>query len=460
MSFFGLDIAVSALRAQQQAMSVTGHNIANAGTAGYHRQEAVFVPSVTIRSSMAAGSGYPQLGTGVLVQTVRRLQDNYIDNQIRLQNRELGTWEFRNQSLQQVEAVLGEPGDLGLSSSLDKFWNSWEELASTPESLTARISVVQAGISLSERIKSLYNSFRDLQATVDKALVDNASEINRLAHEIAGINKEITSGQDSVSQPNDLLDKRDQLVNQLSKLVPIQVSGSGGLNFMISISGKNLVQGGHVVEVATGNGPSGWSSLIWSDDGTTVQANSGEVAGQISIRDDVLGGYIDTLNAIAQAIVNRVDAVHSTGVLPGGAAAGNFFTPGTDASNMSVDAALISSPSGVAAGSAGTAGDNSLALAMSAIRNETLIGGQTIGQTYASLVATVGSQSREAVTQSEVRNLSMEQLETQRESVSGVSLDEEMVNMVKFQQAYNAAARVVSVLDDMLDTLINRTGVG
>ena len=460
MSFFGLDIAISALRAQQQAMSVTGHNIANAGTAGYHRQEAVFVPSVTIRSSGVAGSGYPQLGTGVLVQTVRRMQDNYIENQVRHQSQELGMWDFRNQSLQQVEAVLGEPGDLGLANSLDKFWNSWEELASTPESLTARISVVQAGVSLSERIKSLYNSFRGLQSTVDKALVDNTSEINRLAHEIADINKEITSGEDSSSQPNDLLDKRDQLVGQLSKLVPIQVSGSGGLNFMISIAGKNIIQGSQVVEVATGNGPSGWSSLVWSDDGTTVQVNSGEVAGQISIRDDVLGGYIDSLNTIAQTIVSRVNELHSTGVLPDGTAAGNFFTPGTNASNMSVDAALLGSPSGVAAGTAGTAGDNSLALAMSAIRNETLIGGQTIGQTYASLVATVGSQAREAVTQSEVRSLSLNQLETQAQSVSGVSLDEEMVNMVKFQQAYNAAARIVSVLNDMLDTLINRTGVG
>lgn len=126
---------------------------------------------------------------------------------------------------------------------------------------------------------------------------------------------------------------------------------------------------------------------------------------------------------------------------------------------MSVDAALINSPAGVAAGTAGTASDNSLALAMSAIRNELLIGGQTIGGAYAGLVATIGSQTREASTQSDVHNLSVQQLETQRDSASGVSLDEEMVNMVKFQQAYNAAARIITVLNDMLDTLINRTGV-
>lgn len=281
MSFFGLDIAVSALRAQQQALSVTGHNIANAGTDGYHRQEAVFVPSTTIRTSFVVGS--PQLGTGVLVQTVRRVQNTYIENQVRVQNQELGMWDFRNESLQQVEAVLGEPSDLGLSSTLDKFWNSWEELSATPDSQTARISVVQAGISLSDRIRSLYNSFQDLQARADRALVDNASEINRLAHEIADINKEITAGSDSFSQPNDLLDKRDQLIDQLSRLVPIQVNGSGGLNFMISVNGKNLIQGSHVVEVKTGSAPSGWTSLVWSDDGTAFQANGGEVSAQLAI---------------------------------------------------------------------------------------------------------------------------------------------------------------------------------
>lgn len=461
MSFFGLDIALSALRAQQMAMNVTGNNIANAGTESYHRQEAVFVPSSTIRSTgTILSGGNPQIGTGVLIQTVRRVQNTYIENQIRLQNQELGMWDYRNESLKQIEAVLGEPGNLGLSATLDKFWNSWEELASTPDSLTAKISVVQAGTSVCDRIKSLFNNFRQLQARVDTALVDNASEINRLAHEIADINKEITAGSDSVTQPNDMLDRRDQLIGQLSKLVPIQVSGSGGLSFMVSVSGKNLIQGGHVTEVALGDSPTGWTSLVWTDDGTDFVANGGEVKAQIIIRDDVLGGHITELNSIAQTIISRVNELHTTGTLPDGTACGNFFTPGGDASNISIEASLVNSPAGVGVGTSGTAGDNSLALAMSAVRDETLINGQTIGGAYAGLVATIGTQAREAITQTEVHNLSVQQLETQRDSVSGVSMDEEMVNMVKFQQAYNAAARIMSVLDSMLDTLINKTGVG
>ena len=460
MSFSGLDIALSALRAQQLAMNVTGNNIANAATEGYHRREAVLVPSSAVRNTGTI-LGNPQIGTGVLVQTIRRVQNTYIENQIRLQNQELGMWDYRNESLKQIEAVLGEPGDLGLSATLDKFWNSWEELASTPDSLTAKISVVQAGTSVCDRIKSLYNNFRQLQARVDIALVDNAGEINRLAHEIANINKEITAGSDSVSQPNDMLDRREQLIGQLSKLVPIQVSGSGGLSLMVSVSGKNLIQGGHVTEVALGNSPTGWTGLVWTDDGTDFVANGGQVKAQITIRDDILGGHIADLDSIAQTIISRVNELHTTGTLPDGTACGSFFTPGGDASNISIEASLVNSRgAGVGVGITGTEGDNSLALAMSDVRGDILINGQTIGGAYAGLVATIGTQAREAIAQTGVHNLSVQQLETQRESVSGVSIDEEMVNMVKFQQAYNAAARIMLVLDSMLDTLINKTGVG
>jgi len=460
VSFSGLDIALSALRAQQLAMNVTGNNIANAATEGYHRREAVLVPSSAVRNTGTI-LGNPQIGTGVLVQTIRRVQNTYIENQIRLQNQELGMWDYRNESLKQIEAVLGEPGDLGLSATLDKFWNSWEELASTPDSLTAKISVVQAGTSVCDRIKSLYNNFRQLQARVDIALVDNAGEINRLAHEIANINKEITAGSDSVSQPNDMLDRREQLIGQLSKLVPIQVSGSGGLSLMVSVSGKNLIQGGHVTEVALGNSPTGWTGLVWTDDGTDFVANGGQVKAQITIRDDILGGHIADLDSIAQTIISRVNELHTTGTLLDGTACGSFFTPGGDASNISIEASLVNSRgAGVGVGITGTEGDNSLALAMSDVRGDILINGQTIGGAYAGLVATIGTQAREAIAQTGVHNLSVQQLETQRESVSGVSIDEEMVNMVKFQQAYNAAARIMLVLDSMLDTLINKTGVG
>jgi flagellar hook-associated protein 1 FlgK len=460
-SFFGLNIAVSALRAQQYAIDVTAHNIANAATPGFHRQEAVFVPGDPLTGSFAmTGLGIPQLGTGVLVQTVRRMQSDYADQQVWMSNQWLGTWSFKNDSLRQVESVISEPGDLGLSTLMDQFWGSWEELSASPESLPARISVVESGVALADRTRTLYRDLRELQTSTDQGIVDNAAQINQLAHEIANINEQVRRSNADGYQPNDLMDRRGLLLDQLSQIARVQVNGASGSELIVSISGKALIQGDHVTEVSVTQGANGWSQLVWADDGSAVQVAGGELAGQLEIRDNVVEGYIQSLNTIAQTIVTRVNALHSTGVTTGGAPAGNFFVPGTDASNIAVESSLVAAPDGVATSTTGNPGDNSLALAIASVKDEVLIDGETIGGAYSGLVALIGSNARQAASRTDAHTLSGQQLATQRESIGGVSLDEEMANMVKFQQAYNAAARVFTVIDEMIGTVITGMGVG
>ena len=163
---------------------------------------------------------------------------------------------------------------------------------------------------------------------------------------------------------------------------------------------------------------------------------------------------------MASTIVDRVNALHLTGLDLNGNPAGPFFDTGTDASNIRVDPALAATPSTLATSTTGRPGDNQLALDIAGLKDEVLIDGQTIGTAYNNVVVRMGSHSREATTQNDVQELSLQYLRTQRESMAGVSLDEEMINMVKFQQAYNAAARIVSVIDEMIDTVVNRMGVG
>jgi flagellar hook-associated protein 1 FlgK len=177
------------------------------------------------------------------------------------------------------------------------------------------------------------------------------------------------------------------------------------------------------------------------------------------MRDETIPAYLQSLNDIAQNLISRVNAIHSTGVTSGGGQAGNFFS-GTNAANINIMSDLASNPSLVATSTTGNAGDNTLANAIAAVQTEDLIDGLTLGDAYSSLVSIIGAQSKEASSRKELLDLSSQQLKTQRESASGVSLDEEMVNMVKFQQAYSAAARIVAVANDMLDTIINRMGVG
>lgn len=459
-TYSSLSIALSGLRASQYAMDVTAHNIANAGTTGYHRQEPVFLAGNSSSSAGAMGAvGVPLLGTGVQIHSIRRMQTEYVDDQIRMTNQWLGNWSYKNESLKQVEAVLSEPGDLGLGSCLDKFWNSWSELSTSPESLPARESVVNCGIAVSERIRGLYRDFRSLQTTSDQCITDNAAQINRIAHEIGKLNQEIRRSMGAENQPNDLIDQRDSLIEQLSEITRVETSGNSGGDLIVSISGKSLVQGDVVTEINVTEGDNGWSQLVWSDDGSAVKASGGELAGQIDIRDNVIEGYVQSLNEVAQTIVEKVNELHITGTKMDGSPAGNFFAPDTDASNICVDSAIVDSPAGVATSTTGASGDGALAKSMCELQNGAFIDGQSIGTAYSGLVGRIGSDSREADSRIKTHMLSMQQLNAQRESVAGVSLDEEMANMVKFQQSYNAAARIFTVIDEMINTVVNQLGI-
>ena len=455
-SFFGINVVLSALKASQYAMDVTGHNIANANTEGYRRQEAIFTANSPNVGSFGSGATLTQLGTGVTVSEIRRTQTNFLDSQVRIENQLCGMWTAKNQALQQVESLLSEPGDNGISAALGRFWNSWQNLATSPESAAARTDVVSSATSLSDGIRNLYENLRSLQTDLDRNVADSASEINALVQEIASINNQTVEGRSGDYQPNDLIDKRDMLVEKLSRLLRIEVHGSGGSNMIISVGGKVLVQGNYSATVDVALGSNGRTKLVWGDDGTDVAVTGGELKGFMDTRDSLAEGYVQSLDRIAQAIVSRVNAIHATGFDKNGNPGGDFFTAGSGAGNISVDAAILASPSLVAASSvAGESGNNEIANAITNIRTDLLVDNQTIGDSYAGLVAKIGSDARESSVHNEAHEYSLNNRKTQRDSVAGVSIDEEMTNMIRFQQAYNAAARIFTVMDEMLATIIN-----
>lgn len=458
-TFSDLNIAVSALQAQQYAISVTGQNIANANTQGYHRQEAIFVSSQPETGTIIGGGiGNPVLGTGVLIEKVQRAQTDFVDGQVRTTNSENGSWDAKNNTLQQVEPALQEPGDSGISTILNNFWSSWQQLSASPDSEPSRVAVASAGQNLAQSINTLYGNLRSLQTEADNNVASSAGDINQKAKQIAGLNEQITASTAGGYQPNDLIDQRDQLVEDLSKIAGVNVYGTAGSDMIISIGGKALVQGDQVNAVKITQDANGRSQISWSDDSSAVNITGGEVKGLMDARDTLLGGYIGSLNQIASSIITKVNAVHSTGTTMSGATAGDFFS-GTDASNIAVNPTLLSDPTQISAAQDGTTGDNSVAAAIAGIKTATDTNGQTIGDVYGAFVSTIGADSKDASSQLAVSNASLAQLQTQRESISGVSMDEEMSNMVKFQQGYNSAARIFSTMNDMMDTLINKMGV-
>jgi flagellar hook-associated protein 1 FlgK len=397
------------------------------------------------------------LGTGVVIKEIRRAETSYIDGQIRQQNQWMGMWNSRSEALRQLESILAEPGEYGISAVLDAFWNSWEDLATSPESLPARIAVVESGAALSERIRRLYSDMREIQSQTDRTIADDVFEINRIANEIAKLNDQIREGIGG-GRPNDLLDRRDYLIEELSKLCRIEVYGLNGqgLDCIVAVAGKPLVQGGKVTEMTVTKGANGWLKVVWSDDSSDTQVTGGSLYGRLLIRDTIIEGCINDLNSIAQALVDQVNSIHRTGVDLDGLPAEDFFVPDSDASNIAISPAILQNPSKVAASATGAVGDNTIALSISASRSMAVVNGRSIDDAYIALVSNIGAQTREAMHRAEVHNLSIEQLIHHRDSIAAVSLDEEMANMIKFQQAYNAATRVFTVMNEMLDTLINR----
>ena len=459
-SFTGINTALSAIRARQAQMNTTGHNIANANTEGYRRQDVILTSSVSSGVVSDLGRGIAQLGTGVSIGSIQRAQTDFVDAQIRITNQQSGNWSARNTMLAQLEPVLAEPGDSGLSATLNQFWNSWEDLTASPESVAARTAVAENGAALADRIRNMNYNITNMQTQVDNKVKADVSDINEMATEIASLNELIAQPKTSTNPQNDLLDKRDLLIEQLSQFTDIQVHGSGGADTIISIGGKILVQGNQTSKIDL-DYTSGHANPVWANDGTPVIITSGELRGYIDVRDQTANNYLTMLDKITSAIVTRVNEIHSTGATYIGSRAGNFFVPGSTSANIQIESVLLNYPSYIAAGAFGNGkNDNSISNQIAGIRREALVDGQTIGAAYTTLIAQIGANTADAKTQSEVQDSALSQRKSQRESIAGVSLDEEMVNMVKFQQSYNAAARILTVMNEMIDTIINRMGSG
>jgi flagellar hook-associated protein 1 FlgK len=251
------------------------------------------------------------------------------------------------------------------------------------------------------------------------------------------------------------MDKQNALIEQLSKIVKIEVHGTTGSNMIISVGGRALVQGDFATKVTVNESPTGWQQVAWADDGSAIGLNGGELQGLTDLRDNVCEGYISSLDTMAKTLVDRVNAYHTTGVDLDGNPADEFFTPGTGAADISISDAIIASPSKVAASKDNTVGNNEIADAVYNVQNEALIEGKTISTAYTQFVTRVGSDTQEAKMRTSAHETSFNQRQAQRESMVGVSMDEEMANMIKFQQSYNAAARIFTTMDEMLQTLMS-----
>jgi flagellar hook-associated protein 1 len=437
-AFTGLNTALRGVQAQQAALDVISHNIANVETPGYSRQEAVFSASPSLRVDGTKQDGTSaQLGTGVDVLSYRRLRDDFLDLQYRAQNMTAGQSDATTKRLSVVQSDLASGSTSDLGTLLDNFWGSWDTLAANPTSTDAKAAVVGTAQTLAQRFTTLDSDIASAgtQATAAVSdLLSDAGPIKPIATELAQLNQQINRAQGAGAAPNDLLDRRDLLLDQLSQYGQVSVSPDPTLD----ASGKPAYPG--MIQVSFGGAT---TPLVSQTTATmpTAATLSATPGGQLGGLQDVaakVDGYRATLATMAQSLITSVNTASSTPIFTGTGAA---------------DIAVVATSATVSAGAAGgAASDNSVALAIRALR------GGTVDTTYSGLVRQIGSDVQTATSANTTAASVLTSITAQRQSVSGVSMDEEMANMIRFQRGYQAAARALTTMDDLLNTLINSTG--
>ncbi|MBT5868225.1 MAG: flagellar hook-associated protein FlgK [Nitrospinaceae bacterium] len=555
-TFSILNTAKLGLLSQQLAIEVTGQNISNVQTEGYSRQEVNF--EATNPRSFSLG----QIGTGVRVAGIERSHDEFLYSQILGEGDTLGRFKVKKDVFDQLEILLSESGGQSLNQTLSQFFNGVQDVSSNPTGFPERSNLVAEGQNLASVFNNLGESFFQIQQNLDATISVEVNRINSLTQEIAALNKSIHANEPTTFSANDLRDKRDQKVKDLSEIIDLNfVDESDGQISITLGDGTPLVLHSTAFELATspnGNNKSFVDVLVLDGAGNSTNITSsitgGSIKGYLEMRDTEVENLSDKIDRLAAGFIQEFNKVHQQGFAIDGSTGNNFFNPSPatvltnvnntgsatltatngDPSNISVDkyeitvtgsnsfslsnlttganegtfsftpgssfslangfaatisgsaavgdkfklsvsqgaarnfsvsSAVLSNSSKIAAGlNSSTDGANALALVDlqsklvfdSVTLDSAGSGTFTFNEFYSSLVSNVGIQSfssRSIYSQQEGILL---QLGTRRESVSGVSIDEEMINMIKFQQAYNAAARLISVVDELLDTVISQ----
>jgi flagellar hook-associated protein 1 FlgK len=477
-TFGGIETSLRGLRAQQLALDVTGHNISNANTPGYSRQVANMkatdpyaVPTMN-RLNMAG-----QIGTGVSVTQIQRMRDQFVDRRTQYENASLGYWDARQRSFDHLEVTLAEPADLETGASigyhLNEFWSALQQLgnANRPDNVAVRSVVREKGNNLCDTIRSTYNQLIALQEDVNAELAVRIGRINSLAEQIAGLNGEIAKISAVGDAPNDLMDQREVLVAELSKMTSIAIQSDELNRYSISISGMLLVTGDTAYSMATEVNADSLYDVVWSHNGRAVEFTNGEIKGLMEMRDVEILSYMDALDNFAATLVEQFNGQHRAGYGLDGSHDIDFFQPGTKADNIRLSDDILAADglNRIAAtwveppdpwdGQVGN-GENALKLAW-LLKSETFssLGDNTLSDYYDSLIAKLGVDAEKAKVTHANQQILVGHLKNMQESVAGVSLDEEMANLIRFQNSYNAAARMMTAIDETLDKLINGTGI-
>ena len=444
-----LSIALSSLEAQQAGLETTTNNIANLSTPGYSRQRPV------LQESDPVVQGQITFGTGVTLQGIESLRDSLLDAQISDETQQQSKAQAFMDAMNQVQTLF--PVDTtGIGQQINNFFQSLNGLATNPSDASLRQTVLSSASDMASAFRETAGKLVTLRNNADLSVQQNVQQVNQITSEIAQLNAKLGTVSSTGNDYGSFLDQRNQLVQQLSGVIDVSVLDSGGSLTLTTRQGTALVVGGSSFALQSSlDTASGTQHIYWQGSDITGQISGGKLGGLLEARDTTIPSIQSQLDSLAQGLSDNLNSAHHLGFDLNGNAGGDLFTiadgPGAAAS-MNV---AFSDPNLLAASADGSTGSNGNLANLSAVNSQAVSNGMSPTQSYGNLVFQVGSAITNANAEVTASTNVLQQLQQQSDSVSGVSLDEEASNLLLYERAYQAAARAISTVDQMLQVAIN-----
>lgn len=442
------DISSRSLAVYRRALEVTSHNIVNSANENYSRQRIMLE---TETSNLTAGIVW---GNGVKIDSVQRMRDKLVDAHILTTNQKFSDSNRQSALIGQIEDVFSEPSDLGISNLLTTYFNSFNELSVTPNSLPLRTNVLNAANNLSAKVTTINESLASLKGDIKQEFNQKVNEVNALLKQIHQINYEQFSNAYNGVPVNDLLDQRDALVDELSQLVNINVVYDNTNSAVISIGGALAVDRMHSADFVAEE-VNGKLNLKVKDGTYPIVLTGGELNALSNVYSKKIPDYKEKLDTVINSLVEAVNAQHVNGyTITDPQETGLNFFEGYVNGELIINQEILDDPNKIAVSADGTEGNGDIALAIAQLTDAKLLGGNTLQESYSSLINDIGNDGMLQNNYTDANQIVLDELDQLKASQSGVSVDEEMTNVLKFQRTYEASAKLITIADDMLRTIL------
>ena len=447
-----LNISVQAMQADETALDTTSNNIANADTPGYTRQTVNFVEAPPVEY------GGQLFGTGVQVGSIVSQSSGVLQLLLNQDTQQQSQYSSYLTTMQQVQTLFNETSGNGLQSSITGFFNSLQQLSEDPSNTTDRQSVITSAQNMAQNFNNASASLTSLQQNADASVSQSVNQINALTPQIAQLNGEISEAVSTGENAGPLDDQRNQLLTQLSNLVGVSEINAGNGNITVTTtSGAALVVGNQNFQLSTQADPStGFQDVYSLGSNVTSSISGGALGGALQVRDTTIPSILSSLDSLASNLETSFNTINQAGFDLNGNPGGNFFVPppAGGAGAAAKMAVAITDPSQIAASQDGSSGDNANVNAMLALQNQNIVNGQTPMNAYSSLVFQIGNDVSTAQSEQQGSQASIQQVQNQIGSISGVSINEEAANLIQYQQAYQAAAQAAAIISQLTQTAI------